>query len=117
MVLMSNTRDTLPPHCPEAERGVLGCCLLDVSKAAVAIKAGVNPRWFYDGRHAELFRVLARLAQDGGGDMLLATMLLRERFVVRWAWPLFQRTQGLDPNRLKSASGRPATHKPETLLD
>jgi hypothetical protein len=65
--------DSLPPHCPEAERGVLGCCLLDVRKAGLALKAGINRRWFYDARHAELFNVLSTLAQNGGGDSLLAT--------------------------------------------
>ena len=71
--------DTLPPNCPEAERGVLGCCLLDINKAAVALKAGVISRWFYDLRHAELFSVLSDLALNGGGDTLLATIRLRER--------------------------------------
>jgi DnaB-like helicase N terminal domain len=70
---------TLPPNCPEAERGVLGCCLLDINKAAVALKAGVISRWFYDLRHAELFSVHSDLALNGGGDTLLATIRLRER--------------------------------------
>ena len=69
----------LPPHCPEAEIGVLGCCLLDISKAALALKVGVNRRWFFDARHVEVFDVLAAMAQNGGGDALVATLLLRER--------------------------------------
>jgi len=71
--------DSLPPYCPEAERGVLGCCLLDIGKATVALKAGVTQRWFYDSRHAEVFNVLSSMALDGGGDALVATLLLRER--------------------------------------
>ena len=70
--------DTLPPNCPEAERGVLGCCLLDINKAAVALKAGVISRWFYDLRHAELFSVLSDLALNGGGDTLLKSMEWRD---------------------------------------
>lgn len=38
--------EKLPPHCPEAGRGVLGCCLLDINKTALALKAGVISRWF-----------------------------------------------------------------------
>jgi DnaB-like helicase N terminal domain len=63
---------TLPPHCPEAERGVLGCCLLDTTKTAVALKAGVNTRWFSDLRHAEVFSVLTSMAANGGGDSVTA---------------------------------------------
>ena len=81
--------DLLPPHCPEAERGVLGCCLLDMKKATVALRAGVNRRWFYDGRHAELFAVLARMASNCG----------------------------LDPSRHKQSDGRPVVHTAETLLE
>ena len=71
--------NALPPHCPEAERGVLGCCLLDPSKTAAAMKAGVTPRWFYDLRHAELFNVLTMLALEGGGDLVTASIALRKR--------------------------------------
>jgi AAA domain/DnaB-like helicase N terminal domain len=70
--------DRLPPSCPEAERGVLGCCLLDTGKTAIALKAGVNSRWFYDLRHIEIFNVLAAMARNGGGDSLVATLKLRE---------------------------------------
>ena len=61
------SNDTLPPSCPEAERGVLGCCLLNTSKT------GVSGRWFYDLRHIEIFNVLAAMARNGGGDSLVAT--------------------------------------------
>jgi hypothetical protein len=71
-------QDTLPPSCSEAERGVLGCCLLDTGKTAIALKAGVNSRWFYDLRHIEIFNILAGMARNGGGDSLVATLKLRE---------------------------------------
>jgi replicative DNA helicase len=63
--MVQKNPNSLPPHCPEAERGVLGCCLLDASKVAVALKAGVNRRWFYETRHADLFTVLASMSVNG----------------------------------------------------
>jgi replicative DNA helicase len=75
---MTVNNDRLPPSCPEAERGVLGCCLLNTEKIAIAIKAGVSSRWFYDLRHIEIFNVLAAMARNGGGDSLVATLKLRE---------------------------------------
>ena len=76
---LSEASSPLPPHSPEAERGVLGCCLLDPSKTTEAVKAGVTRRWFFELRNAEIFSVLASLAADGGGDFVMATLLLRER--------------------------------------
>jgi AAA domain/DnaB-like helicase N terminal domain len=75
---MKVNNDTLPPSCPEAERGVLGCCLLNTGKTAIALKAGVSSRWFYDLRHIEIFNILAAMARNGGGDSLVATLKLRE---------------------------------------
>src|ERR1051325_7505047 len=70
--------DHLPPHSPEAERGVLGCCLLNTNKTKIALKAGVTTRWFYEHRHIEIFKVLEAMAKNGGGDMVVAVLRLRE---------------------------------------
>ncbi len=69
--------EVLPPHSPEAERGVLGCCLRDPAKIPVALRSGVTPGWFYDLRHREIFVVLAEMAAQGGGDWVVAAMRLR----------------------------------------
>ncbi|MHC1762936.1 MAG: AAA family ATPase [Verrucomicrobiia bacterium] len=71
--------EVLPPHSPEAERGVLGCCLLDLGKVEVALKAGVHLGCFYDRRHREVFDVLSSMALDGGGDALLVAIHLRDQ--------------------------------------
>src|SRR5258708_31294169 len=70
--------EALPPYSPEAERGVLGCCLINPAKTQAAIQAGVTSRWFYDLRHAEIFNVLTGMALNGGGDSLIATLILRD---------------------------------------
>jgi replicative DNA helicase len=73
-----STTDSLLPYSPEAERTVLGCCLLDPAKIQVALKAGVSSRWFYDARHIEIFNVLEAMARNGGGDFVIAALKLRE---------------------------------------
>src|SRR5690242_5091639 len=75
---LHNDNDYLPPYCPEAERGVLGCCLLKVSKTTAAVKVGVTSRWFFDARHIEIFRVLKAMSLNGGGDSLVALLKLRQ---------------------------------------
>jgi hypothetical protein len=70
--------EALPPYSPEAERGVLGCCLINSAKTKAAIEAGVTTGWFYDVRHIEIFKVLVAMARNGGGDLVLATIKLRE---------------------------------------
>lgn len=55
--------DRLPPHSEEAERGVLGCILLEPARSLDdAQSTGVDLAWFYDLRHQTLYHRLTRMA-------------------------------------------------------
>lgn len=59
--------DRLPPYSEEAERGALGCCLIDgvnaVARAVEVLKAGAEA--FYNLRHRAVFEVMVQLEGDG----------------------------------------------------
>jgi replicative DNA helicase len=55
----------LPPHSTEAEQGVLGCVLWSPREALdTAIERGVTSEWFYDLRHADLWREFHAMHSD-----------------------------------------------------
>lgn len=69
--------DRLPPHAPDAERGVLGCILVDpgmYGEAAVVIRTA---EWFYDLRHQRIWNVMGELFANGSFDMISITEALR----------------------------------------
>src|SRR5262245_4023417 len=53
--------DRLPPHSPEAEKGILGCCLLDQNAVAECVERFRGVEVFYDLRHQALFKVLREM--------------------------------------------------------
>jgi replicative DNA helicase len=55
--------EQLPPHSPEAEQAVLGCCLLDPENAlaAAVVEIGETHDVFYDTRHQKIFAFMAQL--------------------------------------------------------
>jgi replicative DNA helicase len=59
--------DPLPPHSLEAEKVILGCCLLDPDKCIPELVevSGNDKRIFYDLRHQVIFQVLAELLHAG----------------------------------------------------
>jgi hypothetical protein len=52
--------DRLPPHSPEAEQGVLGCCLLSPELIADRCKF-IRPEMFYDLRHATVWSAMKEM--------------------------------------------------------
>jgi replicative DNA helicase len=61
-----DNQDRLPPHAPDAERGVLGCVLADHSCLNEA-RQKLDLDAFYDQRHREIFRCLCELDDDQAG--------------------------------------------------
>jgi replicative DNA helicase len=54
--------DTLPPHAPAAEQGVIGCILRSPSECLDGLdERGVQPEWFYDLRHQLIFHTARAL--------------------------------------------------------
>src|SRR5260370_1194512 len=60
------TVDRLPPHSPEAETGVLGCCMMSPDECLDACEeAGMQPIWFYDLRHQLIWHHLSMMHKAG----------------------------------------------------
>lgn len=53
------------PHNPDAEKGVLGCLLLQPEALNECAEAGLAPGWFYDLRNAQLFTAIRDLSEAG----------------------------------------------------
>ena len=69
----SELLDATPPHSPEAERGVLGSCLLD-SSVCDAVASVLRSGDFHVSANAVIYRHL--LAIHGAGQRTDATLLL-----------------------------------------
>jgi hypothetical protein len=83
--------DRLPPHSPEAERGVLGCILLSPNECMLEcierLKAGKEA--FYDLRHQSIFNALADLYEEQEAiDVITLQQRLRD-------WHLLEEAGGI----------------------
>lgn len=64
-VARDQTLSRLPPHSPEAEQGILGCCLLDPAEViGRCVEAGIEPEAFYDLRHQLIFSDLLKMFEN-----------------------------------------------------
>lgn len=74
--------DRLPPHAPDAERGVLGCCLLSPLACVLeARRAGIGAEGFefYELRHRELWQTLVRMVdEETAVDIVTVAQRLRD---------------------------------------
>jgi AAA domain-containing protein/DnaB helicase-like protein len=78
--LSPQSQDLLPPFAEKSEAAALGCLLTDSHLAWPEFdRIGVDPSFFYDGRHVELFRIASDLRAEGLGvdTVLVCDRLLR----------------------------------------
>lgn len=73
--------DRLPPHSIEAERGLLGCVLLDGECMGDVVEVTRNNAMlFYDLRHRTIFSAFVEMyTKSQAIDVLTAFEFLRER--------------------------------------
>jgi len=51
----------LPPHSPEAEQALIGCCLTSPVECVPQVEAALSPEAFYDARHRLVWDTIAGL--------------------------------------------------------
>ncbi|HOP52951.1 MAG TPA: DnaB-like helicase N-terminal domain-containing protein, partial [Synergistales bacterium] len=56
--------ERIPPHSIEAERAVVGACLLDSDALTICLDS-LLPEDFYDGSHRQAFQVMREMAEKG----------------------------------------------------
>jgi replicative DNA helicase len=56
--------ERIPPHSIEAERAVLGDCLLDADALTITLDY-LLPEDFYDGSHRKAYEVMREMAEKG----------------------------------------------------
>lgn len=70
--------DRLPPHAPEAEQGVIGCCLINPRECiGECLTSGIVPETFYDLRHQTIFRVLVEMSEVSLEQIDMITLMQR----------------------------------------
>ena len=76
----SSPADRVPPHSAEAERGLLGCILLDSARILDMCNAtGFKPEFFYEPKHQLIYETLSAMAERNDKvDLLTATSRLRD---------------------------------------
>jgi len=69
----------IPPHSDEAEKSVIGACLLD-KDAVVAVAEFLRPEHFYDEKHALIFKAILSLYEERSPvDIVTLTEKLRKQ--------------------------------------
>lgn len=70
--------DRLPPHAPDAERGVIGCILTDPTTCLPDVQSGLSLDDLYDLRHRKLLATISDVARTGRPvDLLTLSEALR----------------------------------------
>jgi replicative DNA helicase len=70
----------IPPHNLEAERSVLGACLLNNESIHRILEVGLEPRDFYRDNHQKLFEAIHALISRGEpADLVTLTSTLRDK--------------------------------------
>jgi hypothetical protein len=71
--------DLLPPHSPEAERGVLGCVLADPKTCLPAAQLRIaEPEAFYCPENRLIWMEFCRMGNNGGIDLITLMQHLRD---------------------------------------
>ena len=74
------SQEKLPPHSIEAERGILGCVLLEPGRTLDTLDSQrFNPEYFYDLRHRTVFEAMLKLRARGNPvEMIPLQTVLRD---------------------------------------
>lgn len=69
----------VPPHSEEAEKSVLGACLID-KDAVIAVVEFLHPEHFYDENHGQIFEAILGLYEDRAPiDIITLTEKLKKQ--------------------------------------